>query len=359
MDPLEGIEDQPLGAVEEPEELKAILESENVSEEAKAFTKKLFYRQAAFEETVPNLEEAREIATMFPGGMEDMRSALEASDQYSQITGALFSQEGPQEFAEMLHKQSPQQYFALHGHFLDHGIRALYAAADQAGDEVKSNAIKVVYDAFKKSGMANGGAGTTPPPVGVDPDLNGRDSPDQRLEQRYRDLNAKERDLFISEANTISAEGTLAAIEAKVDALIGDTPIAQGAKAGLVKEIYRQVDKTCFSNPTFRNDINRRIETGKLTREEARTVGELVLKRQAMLIPRLAPKLAREWLGTAVSAHNQHVGGRKQQAARSVDLGSAGGGPSDPSAGIHPSQIDYSKTSDKDILEGNVTLKGA
>ncbi len=171
--------------------------------------------------------------------------------------------------------------------------------------------------------------------------------PSARQEGR-KDNGAMELAAFYQEANSSAVQDLLQSIETQVDRLLPEG-IAKGARQRVIGEIYREVDSSLQSNRALTQQVREAMRQGNFGPAHQRAVVTLIVNRARQTLPAAAKKVINEWT-TGVLAANQAKRNRQQTAEKRVDVTGPGSTAGKTGKALTPSNIDYARVSDADIL---------
>ena len=174
-----------------------------------------------------------------------------------------------------------------------------------------------------------------------------RETETQAAQSRNSDEAASARQDFLEAANADTVRGVLQAIEAQVERVLPEN-VSKGARARVVGEIYRELDKSLQTNPDFTKHVRSAVKAGNFDAAHQNAIVSLVVGRARQSLPSVAKRVLNEWTST-VLATNQDRRAKQRSAEGRVDIAGARGG-KDAQRARSPRDIDYSRMSDADIL---------
>lgn len=153
---------------------------------------------------------------------------------------------------------------------------------------------------------------------------------------------------FLHTANAAAVQGVLDAIETLVERLLPQN-VSKTARNRVIGEIYRELDGTLGSNRQLRQQMGEVFRSGNFDAAHQRAVVALVTGRARQALPSIAKRVLSEWTSTVV-ATNQDRLARQRAAAHRVDIAGSGRGGDGSRRALTPTDINYSRMSDSDIL---------
>lgn len=364
-------EEQPQGEIEPPEDIKALFKLENVGPKVRD----LFFRQAAYQEVFPTVQEARQYREILPT-LEAAQAAV--SDQqdlekwddayYSPDKGTLVNslwKEDPEQFSGLV-KALPGLYYNLdpqgyQRHLADPVVRDLlgnaYARAvaegGERGENLK-NAVDVIALRLFQKPWEQVEAGER---LGS-PQADYLQQREAELNQRQQGLEQQQLQGFYDSVNEVSISQVVDAIKATVEKATQGTNVTEGAKAKIVGEIYNQVDQSLKGNRELKAQLRREFRYGDKDDTHRGRIVQLLVGRAKQLIRPTAQKVLAGWTKDILNLNQQRLS-KQQTAGARRDITGGGAPAGRVSTGqITPGQVDYGRTTDDDILGGNVAVKG-
>jgi hypothetical protein len=163
-----------------------------------------------------------------------------------------------------------------------------------------------------------------------------------------------------------------AAIDTELDADIGkgldpDKKLTQRQRSRLIQDIKDEIDATLRKDQAFGRQMKAlwaKAADASYPKDQRASIKSAFLARAKALVPSVRSRLRAEWFGEKAPVNNdksKNAGDKKQQDApkkRTLpDAGRSGsGGPKRPPS---PKEVDYSKTTDEDLIAGRFTRKRA
>jgi len=298
----------------EPENFRAIFKANPSLRDA--------WRDAqAYRELFPDVQAAREIQKLFPTAGDARAASVQLADLAKLDT--LFFSNRPEAHAELaaaVYRLNPAAFRNL--------ARMMQAVATDSADP--GNAAN----------RANANSNSADAPRASHPDATWQ--ADQQAERA-----AAAQASFFHETNAAAVTGVIDAIHAQVDRLLPEGT-TERARQRVVGEIYREIDSSLRSNPTFGQQLRQAFRAGNFSPENQRAIAGMVVARARQALPGIAKKVINEWTAGVV-AQSSSRSQRQRSAERRVDI--AGGSPgSSGRRALSPRDIDYRKLSDADIL---------
>ena len=322
-------EQQAQAVTVEPPELKAIFD-------ANPELRRAWRDEKAFREIFPTVEAAREMQKIFPT-VEDARAAGQQLAELAQLDALFFSNrpEAHAELARFVRHINPQAF------------RGLARAMAQMQEESAPPGVGPAQDPRRDTEEAKDAA------------PRGDAAQDERRSQADADASKRavsEQDAarqnafaaFYQEANAGAVQGVIDAIQTQVERLLPEG-VAAGARNRVIGEIYRELDASLRGNRALAQQVRQAFRSGNLDAQHQRAVVGLIVGRARQALPAVAKKVIGEWT-TGVLAASSAKFARQRAAESRVDL-TGGGAPGAASRRpLTPTDIDYAKLSDADIL---------
>jgi hypothetical protein len=156
------------------------------------------------------------------------------------------------------------------------------------------------------------------------------------------------RTAFFEDTNAATVEGVVQVIESQVDRLLPEG-ISPGARNRVVGEVYRELDATLRGNRALARQVREAFRSGALDTDHQRAIVGMVVGRARQALPGIAKKVIEEWTSSVLAASSARLA-RQRTAERRVDIAGAGPAASEVRRPLSPSDLDYAKLSDADIL---------
>ena len=349
---LEADSDLPIKEVPEPKELKEVFK-------AHPALRSVYFQHKAYQEQFGSVKEAREAMEIFPGGLEEMRTAFTELGELRQYRDAFMADtpDAPQQLAEFMHGANKDRYFALSQWMGENFLRGLHSRAKSTQDQEALEALEGVSEFAHSQGVAPRLLDIQEKPRESGARESALDTKEQEIKEREQNLNKQAQSEFDTRCNEGIVTGVMDAINKRIESLLDGQELPERALQRIAGDIYDEVHNTLKKNTVLSDQINDAIGKGDQGKDHSGRVITLVSSRYKGLIPATAAKVLKEWTGQILSTQGKVLEQRKQQ-AKVVDLG-RGGEPEikTGTSDLKPSQIDYSKTSDDDILDDKVTAR--
>jgi hypothetical protein len=316
--------------IAEPEELRAAFE-------ANPELRRAWLEAQAYREAFPTVEAAREVQKIFPT-VEDAQAAREQLDELGRLDSLFFARtpEAHASLASAVYRLDPEAFRSL--------ARAMAAEAQRRGD----NGVALTAAAREGEPSAAESSptrSTAPSRPSSERESRTAESPgDKGLEQEARAAQTS----FYQEANATAVEAVIETIRSQVERLLPED-LGVGARNRVIGEIYRELDSSLRSNRALAQQVRQAFRSGNFDADHQRAVVSLIVGRARQAVPGVAKKVINEWTSSVLAASNtKHT---RQRAAESrVDITGAGAPGGVARRPLAPSDIDYSKLSDADIL---------
>jgi len=323
-------------------------------------------------------QELKALKDKFPGGVAEADRIINDAIGI-QAVDAKFYEGGPEQRGELikelyaddpaavigttevslqfLRDTAPQEYARLSdgilGNALAKGeigahIQQLYDLASKEPDSVLAKAIKDVYEwATEKAGFRK---------PATDPRQAELDRRKTELDNRDKSFNKQQNDAYQASFNNT----VITTIGGKIDTILAtltkDAPIADGAKEILADRILDAVDTKLRSDATLQYQVGQLMSLKRYDDSIKSQHLQLVTNRAEMLLPEIVQKVFGDFT-TSVLGINKATLDKKTAAAGRSDIVGGGAGDNRRPATPKPSEVDYSKTSDDDILAGNIKTR--
>jgi hypothetical protein len=255
---------------------------------------------------------------------------------------------------QFLRDTAPQEYARLSDGILQSAlakgemgahIQQLYDLASKEPDSALAKAIKDVYE------WASEKAGFRKPPT--DPRQAELDRRKAELDTRDKTFNQQQYTAYQSSLNDSAINGIGSEIATMLDTLTKDVPIADGAKARIADQILNEVESKLRADATLQYQIQSLLSLKRYDDATRNQHVQLLVNRAKVVLPDVARTIFGEWT-TNVLAVNKATLDKKTAAASRTDIVGGGAGDNRRQATPKPGEVDYSKTSDADILSGNI-----
>ncbi|MCI0725041.1 MAG: hypothetical protein L0338_39665 [Acidobacteria bacterium] len=368
-------EPEPLAPVKVSEELKAHFADPKVGRELK----NAFYGFQAYKEIFPKVEDARDLAAMFPN-VEEARQVMEAYEGFSELQDAY--EKNPTEFVEKLHEEGEAEFGAIAEALMDRLPELDRTTYSRIGRQIVRDSLGYIYEQAEKIARKNS----------LDPEnlrnaadviamnlFDGKsvsqldtapDEKDSRIAELERELHQERESKVESSLKRFSV-----AVDQHIDKELNTTITqmvdellnADGAKEAVSTKarkemetrIHTEVLRTLGSNRRLLDEMRDLAEAqdGDFGSRHLKATAKPALRLANLEIRRAAARIVPEWTREILQVNEEKLSKQRQAASRR-DFAS-GGGPrlGEPLTQVRPEDIDYSRTSSEDILEGRITMK--
>lgn len=277
----------------------------------------------SYREIFPDVEQARSIQKLFPTAADAERAAAEVAEL--DRIDAMFLSNRPESLAELaatIYRLNPESFEGL-ARVMSGMLRSGIAAPVQSATRMESGS------AFQNPTPERSAASTE---AGLSSTKSGPSA-----EQ-----------VFLAATNAAAVRGVMEAIEGQVDRLLpqGITP---GARNRVIGEIYRELDGTLTSNRGLTRQLREAIHSRVPDAQRQETIAGLLIGRARQALPSVAKKVIGEWTSSVLAASSERLA-RQRAGERRVDIANAGPAASEVRRPLAPSDINYAKLSDADIL---------
>jgi len=325
-----------------PEWLKPLLGDAKVGREAQA----LWEAHQGYREIFPTVAEARAVKELFPGGVEQARQALARTEEIDRIDDAYFGADprGQAQLAAYLLQTDPRAFRAM----LGQAARVL-AERDPA-------AWRALAQQFADAGEKPAGAEGPPKsgPAAADDTLRGTAAETElareraELDRERQEFRAEQYAGFQQSANDAVVAKVRQAIEQSVAGVLPAT-VPEGARKRIAEDIFGEINGTLQNDRALTRQVAALLRQWQFTDEVKQQVVKLIFARAKSLLPGVAKRVVSDWTSSVLGANRAKLE-KQDAAARRVDI--TGGGATEPRAPrpLAPKDIDYSKTSDAEIL---------
>lgn len=373
-------EDTPLDAVEVPANIKALFNQPGVGPQIR----NTWYSLAAYREAFPTAAVAREVSKVIPS-VEAASAAIEARDSMEQFDDLFYSGDPGKraEFADRLFKEDPDAASAVavdaFEKLASYNPQAYREAADglvlrllgnlnrEASERGNDPVFKNRMAAFDVLSFAMFGKplaemlvkGATRDPRAEQ--MSARERSIQDRENKFQEQTAG---AFHKSANDHAIEGIIGNISTAVHKLITDSKlnITEGAQRELVGKVYSKIDAAMRADRDLRARMRREWRNGEMDAAHQQRVVEAITKDARGRMRLVVQSVFDDWT-TNVLGINKGRQDKQRQAQSRTDI--TGGRPpvggqrqQSVGSGVNSSRVDYSKTSDDDLLSGKASLRG-
>ena len=168
---------------------------------------------------------------------------------------------------------------------------------------------------------------------------------------RFEDGNADavaKRATFLQETNAMAVEGVVEAIKSQVQRLLPDE-VSPAVQKRIVGEVYRELDSSLRANRSLMTQVREAFRSGEFDAAHQKAMADLLVGRARQGLPGVAKKVIEEWTSNVLAASERRQA-RQRTAERRVDIANAGPAASEVRRSLTPTDINYAKSSDADIL---------
>jgi len=365
---------EPLTPLKVSEELKAHFADPKVGKELKT----AFYQAAAYKEIFPDFQQAREIAELFPNA-EEARHVSAAYEGFRELQNAYESD--PQTFVTKLNEEGAEEFIAIAEAVVDE-LPQLHPAAYRAiGKRILADTLAWCIDGtseiVKESGLsadnliaaANviamnlfGGKNVrelmnaAPDPKEVEISKLKTELKQQR-ESKGESQYLSFLDDVLANADT-TIDGSIETVLSQILDVEG-VAVSKAARLKMGQEIKAEVTAGIKSATRVGEAVVDLVKAkgGDFGQDHLKRSAAPIVQQANLLIRKAAGKIVPHYTREILKTHEEKLD-KQRQAAERKDVG-AGGGPrlGERAAPITHEQIDYSTTSDEDILNDRVTLR--
>jgi hypothetical protein len=326
--------------------------------------------------------ELKALRDKFPGGIAEADKIINDA-MGIQAVDAQFYEGGPEQRAELikslyaddpaavigttevslqfLQQTAPQEYVRLSDGIIANGLAKgeLGAHIQQLDDlavaELKAHPDSPLAQAIRDvAEWAREKAGFRKPPT--DPRQAELDRRKAELDTRDKNFNQQQFQSYQSNLNNtvVSTIGT--EITSMLDTLTKDVPIADGAKELIADQILDAVEAKLRGDATLQYQLGQLLSLKRYDDNTRSQHAKLLVDRAKMLLPDVARDIFGKWT-TNILAVNKATIDKKTAAASRTDVVGGGAGDNRRPATPKPGEVDYTKTSDEDILAGNIKTR--
>ena len=178
----------------------------------------------------------------------------------------------------------------------------------------------------------------------------------QRLDPREEKLNQREQQFQAEQAKDFQERTNIsvtAYANSQIEAFLKNLPatVSPGARARIAKDIFDGVSERLTQNKALTLEFSKGLKA-----RNTKSVVDAYSATVRQLIPLVGKKVVEDWTGDVLSTQKARTD-KINTAATRKDVAGTGNGVRAPGGPIRPSQVDYSNTSDEDILGDKVALK--
>ena len=331
-----------------PEWLKPLLGDAKVGTEMQ----QLWEQHQGYREVFPTVAEARAVKELFPGGVEEARQARARSEEVDRIDDAYFSGDprGQAQLAAYLLETNPRAFQTM----LAQAARVL-AERDPAA--WRALAQQSTEAAGKPAGTEGQAAMPVPPksgPSAADDSLRAGAAQTElareraELDRERQEFRAEQYASFQQSANDAVVTQVRQTIEQSVAGVLPAT-VPDGARTRIAADIFGEINTALQNDRALTRQVAALLRSWQFTDQTKQQVVKLIFTRAKALLPGVAKRVVSDWTSSVLSANRAKLE-KQEAAARRVDI--TGGGATEPRSAraLRPRDIDYSRTSDDDIL---------
>ncbi len=337
---------------------------------------RLWDTSAAYREAFSTVAEARAVKELFPGGAEEARAvhakanALDEADEQfvsgdpeaqTQLATEWY-EDNPEAFtrmvsvsAKLLAAREPETYQHLTSQIFlgtlqrenfDKRVELLREALEKNDAE----ALKALVGNLVGWAQQKGIAGDPAKAGAISPERQVLERERQELIRQRQELEARTYQGFEQAAQTAVQSSIQQSIEGTLANVLKDAPFTEAGRKRIAEEVFRTVDEKLRQDKGLTRQYAAIVRPGgrswRLDEAAKTQVVNLLAGRAKALIPAVAKQVVADYTAYVLSA-NKEVIGRKESAARRVDI--AGGGA--PQTRVRPlTQEDIRGMSDLDVL---------
>lgn len=301
----------------------------------------IYYREQQFSELFPTPADAKEAAEnndafnairsdVFDGDGTKLFEALKESDQLDSFSGKLLNS---------LYKVSPEAQWKALTPVFQNAIRAFYKNSSDENDQ--NAAMRMAQFLFGDPEIASGKKTAIKEEPKKDPEEKSWKT------ERYNTFRI---DTLSEIYNTTKTEILSGMKEEHLSSFVKD------AIADKVIESIKDQLASDQSHMNYMGKLWDKANSNGYTTADKTSITNAFLARAKAIVPNIRRKLIAEALGTSVKINKEKTETVERGQARR-EPGASGRVPLNGNKVYSPKDIDFSKTSEMDILNGNVTLK--
>jgi hypothetical protein len=309
-------------AAEEPENYRAIFDANPDLRDA-------WQSAQAYREIFPDIEQACALQKIFPTPADAERATAQLAEL--ERLDSMFFSNRPESLAELaatVYRLNPEAFANLARVMagMTSNATEVQRHRELTNEENRNSTIahEKTVDAGAQHAGPDSGVTTTPP------------------------ASAVARAAFFEDTNAATVEGVVQVIESQVDRLLPEG-IAPGARNRVIGEVYRELDTTLRGNRALARQVREAFHSGALDADQQRAIVGMIVGRARQALPGVAKKVIEEWTSSVLAASSARLA-RQRTAERRVDIAGAGPAASEARRPLSPSDLDYAKLSDADIL---------
>lgn len=366
--------EEPLTPLKVSEELKAHFADPKVGKELKT----AFYQAAAYKEIFPDFQQAKEIAELFPNA-EEARHVSQAYEGFRELQDAY---EGdPKGFVNKLHEEGAEEFAAIAEAVFERLPELHPQVYRQVGQTALADTLAYVLDhsaeICKQSGLSaeNLIAAANVLAMNLFDGKSVRElitqAPDPKTQEisKLRTELKQERASKGEHAYTSFLGDVLTAADQAIDTGVEQvlthildvdgSAVSKAARQKMGEEIKAKVTEAIRGNKRVTDAVVDIIKAkgGDFGQDHLKKSSAPIIQQANLLIRKEAAPIVRHYTQEILKTHEEKLS-KQRQAAERKDIG-GGGGPrlGERGAQITHEQIDYSRTSNEDILNDRITVK--
>lgn len=369
---------EPLSPLKVTEELKAHFQDPKVGRELK----NAFYGYQAYKEAIPSVEDARELAKLFPT-IEDAREVMETYSGFSDLQDAF--EKNPKGFVEKLHEEGETEFGAIAEELMNQLPDLAPGVYNKVGRQVFVEGLQYIFaeaEAIAAKASRQSNLELTPENLrtaadvialnlfggkkvaDLDKPLDERDTRIQQLETELQSEKASKGDAplqtFVLGVDRYIEKHLSANIDEVISGLLevegSQDAVSAKSLEKIKREIYQEVKPQLLTDKRLGDRIKAAARSGDYGSRHTRKTAEPALEVARLAIKKAAARIVPEWTREIIQTNTNRLN-TQRQAARRPDFSSGGPKTVQPLTAITADQIDYSRTSPEDILDGRITVK--
>lgn len=370
----------------------------------------LWDQHQAYRELFPTVGEARALRELLPGGAEGAKRLVAEAEEIAAMDQAYYSgdpraqaqlaanliADDPRAFqamlrqsAQVLSRRDPAAYHelassmvvaALQGELFDRHVELMRQARDRGDANALARLTDQLVEWAQRMGVntaaqRNGGAraagensgGAQPPSAPLGTSVGSLQSAQKGLQaaglRRGRDELTREQAEFARERGEFAAAQYAAFQQSANDTVVAQVrqaieqavaravpgSVAGGARQRMAEQVFNDINLTLQNDRGLTRQVAEILQPWNFNDATRQQVVSLIFGRAKSLVPGVAKRVIGEWTSSALAAHREKTA-KQEAAARRVDIAGGGAPESIGRKPLDPRRIDYSKTSDDEIL---------
>lgn len=323
------------------------------AQELKALKEKFPGGVAEAEAIINDAISIQDVDAKFYGGTPEQRAELAANLFKDSPQDLIATAEATMQF---LAKNAPQDYQRITDSVLGQAIAqgelgGYLQMLEDAALKGDTNLAKMVQDVVDK---AREMAGFKKP--ATNPEQAALDRRKAELDARDQNFNAEKLTSFQGKFNDQVPNQVGTEALAIINPLVEGVPVAAGFKDRLVGQIVDKVEEVLKQDRTLQYQLNQLDSLKRYDDATLKQRVDLTVNRAKVVLPDIARNLFSEWTAHLVSSNNATLEKKTAAAGRKDIVGGGASSERRPHT-PKPGEVDYSKTSDQDILDGNIKTK--